>query len=1223
MKRRRFRDIINVLLTAALTLLLWGCRDNLDFPPPSGIGADGMVEVSLTIPSLRSVRTRGNDISQDCKVEDVAVIVYSGEGSNSAPGQTMTIYADPEANPSTSSLTQNSEQLVNVKFKLNPELRGASGLRFYFIANIPENVTSLSSLTENQLLSATTEAQWNPSWATSVMTEGILTMSGYASLSDLSGGAVALTRNAAKVSVADADTYDSLGGDSEPNYYPYLICGPAIESGLLAGEQSESGAGLGEPQEISGFGHGTLSRPEYFHPTKNLNGECFILTQAKYENQYYWYRLDFSSERQPDGSPIYFSPTSNHWYQFVVRRVIGTGWDTPEEAALHPEAMLEYEIHDHCPRSYSMASDGIRELGVSKRIEYSGVANDGDSYSEQFLYIKFFSREGDEIPAASQVKSLISLPENPWLELGEPVDVTAQEAGVDSEFDRDDVGKVYRLPIRFLPTHSMGELKADIEVAWKGLRRNVPVTWMREFRGSDVTSASLTITRGGSATTIPDYWGFLYSAEENSSSAYSGPLLWGVGKEANNGKRRNQGFHFPVMYGDQEGGYAQYTYTLTFDKEERFFTGDYQWNLTYKGVNLHVLPLDVTKRPLTLQFTMDVPTAANPFDDYGYALGEMTIIIMFNGAAVPEIYNFDLYHTGFFHRDSQAHRLDTPRDATNYYYYEVVPVEVNGKTRYMLDRNLGAKSAGMYIRNSDGTSMTDDPSAAGGYYAVAHQLVNAYIDPVMFDSEPERVSPPGYRVPDQKEWEGIGNSRAFHMESAGDYFNAYYATSDSRIGNIYFPKAMMMQKGLIAGDGRSGYYWSRTAATGTEKEEIGKWLRMLKISGNTKSYINGCVVVPGKENLAYGGAVRCINDVNDHTEIRRTSFNVSGATHVYLYKEEFGTRTATTSWPGHAIGNYATMTDNHWFGFAYESADFDPDELYVIFNFVDSNGVIHTYSKDAPNGDTWGPTISTTSRNPSDCHGWRVVGDRSPALYNGAPDYPGGEPILPARRGSMLGCWWLCGTAAGAPHVYLYDMAPTKDYRIYWPCGKGRQLEMTYEGTSVNQLYGREGEMSEIFGYYSIDFSDRLATRRLTVGYPSTPSVATGSIGELFHLTAGDGIASLYLGRTQALTAVPKDVRDEIDATNGAPQDGYFRVYVYNRQGWDYVRLHHYDLYGHPLNSPWPGDDMNKYDEEGTILWLDIPTAHTHFILTTGANGAINTGAGAPFSSDPRAYYSN
>ena len=330
---------------------------------------------------------------------------------------------------------------------------------------------------------------------------------------------------------------------------------------------------------------------------------------------------------------------------------------------------------------------------------------------------------------------------------------------------------------------------------------------------------------------------------------------------------------------------------------------------------------------------------------------------------------FDLYHTGFFHYDTGNRRKDSHE--TGYYYYEVLPVDgaTGTRTRYILDRNLGAKAAGMYIQTADGSnhiSSSEWPfgpggKSAGGYYEVAYQGDN-FTGPQMYDD----VCPPGYRVPQQRMWDAIRNSGKFttaQAQASASYFRAEYKTTLDVERNgvteketIYFPKSRYMENGSMTGDANAGYYWSQTEAAGTEKDEIGRWLKSLQITGEVTSYINGNV-------QTFGMSVRPINDIADNAEYNVISFNVWGATHIFLYTGDTKNKNYTTSWPGHAIGNSATAdakdssNEPLFFNFVYESTVYKAEDLKVIFNYVDASGKITTISKNKVDGlhvdDTW------------------------------------------------------------------------------------------------------------------------------------------------------------------------------------------------------------------------------------------------------------------------------
>ncbi|MDE6065796.1 MAG: hypothetical protein K2G27_03140, partial [Duncaniella sp.] len=578
-----------------------------------------------------------------------------------------------------------------------------------------------------------------------------------------------------------------------------------------------------------------------------------------------------------------------------------------------------------------------------------------------------------------------------------------------------------------------GNISTDIAVKWMGLERIVPVELNLPFNGSRLSSASLTINYNG-GTKFDDYWAFL-SSTDNGNVAGS-PLLWGVQEDENNGKVRNQGFHFPVMYGEG-GNLATYTYNLVFDKDEKFN------NIKDVVVNCTDNNVTITNNGDNKTFTI----TRNNNDQYKYSVGKINFLFTFNDG-MSEIYFFDTYHTGFFHKDDNEYRLDITGIDPDYYYYEVVPVEVDGKPRYMLDRNLAAKSAQDYIRGVNGDEVKGTVKAAGGYYYVAHQETQ-YEDPMMYN-----VSPPGYSIPNKNEWGSIRTSASFHTEYDGSLYPAYYETS---VGLVYFPKAMMYQGGNLTGEGRSGYYWTSTASTATEKDEIGKWLNMLVMAGSTTTYYNGHVYDPNNRDLTYGCSVRCINRSNEAEGLaKRTHFMVAGATHVYMYiEDEDGNRTSPTTWPGQSLFNFATASTSNWMGFEYSSSQFYPEGMYVIFNFVDQNGVIWTFSKGKD-----GNTEYTANIAPTSCSGWRVTGDRTDAIRPSGNITADGTHLTPAQE-TALGNWWQCDKDRMTVHdytrgdVYLYLIGDVFPDKPDWTPNDGVPVKASEDNVDVFIYEGR------------------------------------------------------------------------------------------------------------------------------------------------------------------------
>lgn len=1069
---------IHITILSLILLLLAACSDEFGLPNERGIQSDGTVELTFSVPAAAVVNTRA-EADPEYQVNDISILVFKGSDSETAPAQIIEKLSE-------GNLIYLNDNRYKVSFKLNADIRSSKDLQFYFIANIPENVT----FQVNTTLSTILKQESN-----SIGESGKFVMSGYCSLSDLTTKDIPLYRNGTKVTVTNAT--NSQGATTEPGSESYLfsLFGNATSSPVIGGFLSAEGSdeGCGAPSVVSDFPNDiTDNGIRYYHPTLNTGsneGKAFIIVKAEYETKSYFYRLDFkrieeaTNEGATKEKEVYLDLLPNHWYQVMIESIDGPGYTSPEEASKHPISLITYDIHDHAPVIFNMISDGIRELGVTHEVTYNNGVIEDEKWSEKYIDIKCFSKYDSEMTSLPEGLTIIS--EDEWLEISDPEEITNDDLiGTGSESDTNHTGKVFRYKLRFKETAELGTLNSDITVAWKGLTCKIPVTWERSFSGSGLCNVTLKIFNEENELkeTITDYWGFLASKEEGSN--YSKAGLWGISPSKNNGKIRNQGLHFPVMYGDPGEDHNvikrwYYEYEVEMTALEDY---DFKWEVKIDGdptIKDYVTVDGSTSGDHSAgdPFKFKINRVGNACDnlgtvdgvknDYEYGTGKFILIVTPTkredepNSRLSNEYSFDLYHTGFFHHPKFSYKNGEtiPSEILNddFYYYEVVPIQGAVRMRYWLDRNLGAKSSGMYIEATGGTPYYGDADAAGGYYKVANY--NKYNDPTMITT----IAPPGYRVPQQKVWDAMRNSKRFHTEVSGNHFESYYETTNPEVGKVYFPKAMMMVNGEKIGESRAGYYWTRTASTGTEKEEIGKWLKMLMISGSSTSYINGDVT-------SYQASVRCINDIPDNNILKRTSFNVNGATHVYLYKKNSdGTKVATTTWPGHVIGNYSTMKDG-WFNFAYESNDFDPSELYVIFNFVDENGIIHTICKE---------TIKDPSKQysikPSEATGWKVINDNCENTRSEFSWYKLTNP-------STLGCWWSCQLEDASVKVSCMQpgtskpMSQGRKYRIYWKKSLNvspRNYSYIWTNRLSNVLH--TGEENGFFYYDMEDFSGNVS----------------------------------------------------------------------------------------------------------------------------------------------------
>ena len=922
-----------------IALALCACSDE-DFTLPNGVGEDGSLDIRIAVPEMQTVTTR------------------AGVDENAVNSITMLVISESKvaqvANYSGSDISPVGTNEYSLSVKLNPSIRSKSDLKFYFIAN------SSATFAKDEAESVVKQMTYTDV----IYSDGSMTMSGTADLVSLTSGTSApLYRNAAKVSVSAGR---EVASETDPDQteieilssYHFSVFGTAAKASVVAGTSKDL---AGDPTAATLTTEVGTDPAAYIHPTKASSGTLrpYVVLKAPYNGADYYYRVDFRNKAE-DGSIQDLDLESNHWYKIVVTAINGAGSATVAEAAQNPSPLVEATIYDVVPESYNMVTDGIRELGVSHELLYEGMPG-----GTQDIYVKLYSPNVSEYPEPtvdawkSRSEKLVSTTYR-WLTLAAVEDVTA--TFTDNTTTK---GKVYKLSVKFNATETPGTLNALINVDWQGLHREIPVTWKREFTGASLCSVALTITNGDGVTakTYDDYWTFL---KDNVN---------GVTAEQNGGNIRNEGLHFPVMYGDvgfDANGNPTYktwtySYQVTYNAD---VIKNAEWKLSSDLPEVKLSATSGTGNGSTL--TVDVTWIGDSWD---YKTGILLLEVA-NADGGWTKYPLDVYHTGFFHDHTAKGISEEGKSTSDYrvggqpvankpiYYYEVLE---SPSGNHWLDRNLGATASGLYIATSSGADYYGNPAAAGGYYRAAGYNEERG-DPKMY----EGLCPPGYEVPREETWNSVRNSTWFSTSQSGSYYDASMRCTNGM--RIYFPKVGYYAETTRTGESRAGYYWSSTAASGLEKDQIGNWLRCLQFSGSVTTLINGQVQGRSSAN-GYAMSVRCVGKTPESKDTYRTDFNVSGATHVYIYSENAnGSRNIVYPWPGKAIGNYSTVkTDGStMMNFSYESKTTPADKFYVIFSYKDSTGKIHTVSKTAD-----GNTLYSTNQNPANLNGWRVVGDET------------------------------------------------------------------------------------------------------------------------------------------------------------------------------------------------------------------------------------------------------
>ena len=1052
----------------ALMMSLASCSDDIFNAPDSELlPEDGKVSVTLSVPEMTEVGTRA---FSETDISDLTMLVFDG-------GKLAQI------EPNVSFTQIEGQKAYNFDFTIDEGLRRKKDLEFVALANTGSNGSGFS---KNDNIDRYRDQSNNDV----IRTADGLVMSGKISLQDLlKFNSISMIRSAAKVTVAAAqlDASGNLQKDSEGNIiikpgveYPIAVYGTAVKSPLFAGAYTKTGTS----EKPNSWPNEPAVGDVYVHPSQNTGTyqtNCYVILKVPYNGTEYFYRVDF---RNADG---YMDLLPNHHYQFVIKgEPKGPGFSNMKEAAASPTPMDNewVEIHDHAPVIYNMVTDGQRELGVSHNVFFSGEPG-GTAKLRVKLYSKVDANEETLLSKDNFSKaSYITLDKIEKLEVNDSIWSYPVS-------DSDTKGTVYDVTLKFENTANTGQLESEVRVTWMGLVREIPVIWDRTFDASKlVKSAKLEVFYNGITTTDNDYFGLLANRVN------------GVSEEANNGSPRNEGFHFPVQYGEGSN-LASYKYTVQLEK---LLDGNYEYeiyiddNNSDKDIRDNV-KLNGTYKTLTGNANNGVIpefTISRKADGWDYGVGDLCIRVRATANDEWIYYHMDLYHTGFFHYDSDmAYYGDTRRQGTpalyggpnapqeKATYYEVVTMGNN----HWLDRNLGATSAEYYVMSNTGATYFGNPDAAGIYYRVAEY--NQHQDPTMRT----KICPPGYTYPTEYDFDELKKSAEFNTSTVGNHYDASYRAVAPTQANpngktVYFPRAGYVDadKSFGSGESRAGYYWTSTAAKGMEKQEIGAWLLAFNLSGNASSFVNAAVYSTGhsdykvdtesRENDGYAMPVRCVAKSNSQPDYAKTNFYVTGATHVFLYYREGDNLTPVQPWPGIGIADYNTATKK--FNLTYTSQTFRPENLYVIFNFKDENGIIHTFSKDGVGA------VHTTNRGPKDLYGWKVAGGEQGRAYQGSLN----NNIISATTNEVsaaLGCSWLigyAGTAPGtmsgsAPAVLITegfggsDPGPTpptptdNKYRIYWLLSESSGINI-WSGSNgiVNDTYSKDKQCGNVKGYF-------------------------------------------------------------------------------------------------------------------------------------------------------------
>lgn len=877
---------INFKTLALLSVIgLAGCADDIDYRTEDI--QDGTIQIQLEVPEAVIVSTRAQS-AEEKAVNNLTVFVFNADGSE--------LYDKVKVNDAL--INNNIATVV-----LNDKAKGKA-VSLYAIANaeITNTVSSIADLEQVAVTGAISLTNGLPmTGKTSTLAAGTHSAS------------LALNRIVAKVSMAFAQGVSN-----------YTLQGFDV---VKAADGVLLGMGTGTATYYTSANStvsatATSNCQTYIYPSRAIKSQstyptyAYVILRAKAKDASAstFYRIDLYTKNGEGKQALDFE--ANHEYQIQITNISHPGYPSADEAAKYPIGdAISYDIYDYHANVLSMATDGSRELGVTREVTIS------NSIGSQFI-VKCYSKTD---AAEENTKPTVDGSGVKWLNIVEgPAPV------VDASSTP---GKAYSFTVTLKDNAKIySDETAVVKVSWMGLTREVTVKYDAAFQPSDACTVTLKYGGDKTQTVSANYWDYIISTVK------------GFDPDALvDGKIRNQGLHFPMPYGSST--LRTYSYDINFTPSTDGGNSKIK-NVTIATTGDSFFNLDKLSWTYNASTNIGSLSLKSPSKDYTYATGQISFIIEYEDG--ERILTVDLYHTGFFHEDTY---FDGATSKTGVLYYEVVGL--GGK--YWLDRNLGATSNKMFLDN--GTSAVGNTGARGNYYKIADVGTN-YTDPIM---KYTGICPPGYVVPNSTDWDGIRLSPNFtssnEVDGSANYIASYYNTGNAKIGKVYFPKSRFINKTSNlasgskvegtpnSGDAGSGYYWSTSNSAGLEKEEIGNWLKVLNLAGSSNTYINGSI------NLHMMN-VRCIaSDSHADEQKYAIDFNVKGATHVYLYSvDNLGNKSGVFSFPGKAIGSQQAVdnlnysSNDSYLHFSYTST-ISASKLYVFFAYVTSDGKITLISE--------------------------------------------------------------------------------------------------------------------------------------------------------------------------------------------------------------------------------------------------------------------------------------
>lgn len=487
-------------------------------------------------------------------------------------------------------------------------------------------------------------------------------------------------------------------------------------------------------------------------------GKAYMIIRAKYDGgPDTYYKVEFFN----NGTSTQMDLLRNHHYQVKVTAVNHAGYSSEKEAKDNlPENGLSVEVVDDNPRIVNMIACKDYELGVCDKQTVKGNAEEAT-----ITFVTTKPKDNSEYNGLSVVSndSWITVPDNDKLSY------------IDLPTTAGETGRLYTITLTLSQNYQSAAHAGTVTITSGDLSRKVEITQL----GYDFRTDKNRIVR------IRDLENKSSDLNQDDYFSWMDLKLQGIWPEENQGRVRNDGLHFFV------GKNTVYYLIPYIDKDD----------MTCNDPRVTV-KLDSEKKFWEVRLANNSDESYNDNNYNRWISNEAFTIITITNARTKITVTYPVYHVGLFAKLTGKAATDYQlgkSKASGWYYYEMVNVEVGGKTYHMLDRNLGATNNGYYSPST--TALEGNIGAKGGYFKISESDNSDDYPAKTDDRVVDALAIGNFKVCDNKCLQGlIDNNKLAIVEETTHYGEKYNClrinTEDRDIPQIFIPM--------------SGYYEGKT-----------------------------------------------------------------------------------------------------------------------------------------------------------------------------------------------------------------------------------------------------------------------------------------------------------------------------------------------------------------------------------------------------------------------------